>query len=178
MTDHVWPVWTLDAAGVLDQVEKALKPFAEQAGPSWPAGHPSNTDDALTHNAIATLGDFRRAAEALAALRQWREQAEQGPWRVGSKIQLNVYEGDRPVCQCHSEEDAKRIVAACNGQLAGIPKELRETLIEACREAEHELRAEAANYRSRGRITDDVRASGADATAERYADARKQLEAL
>jgi len=35
-------------------------------------------------------------------------------WRVGSKIPLNVYEGDRPVCQCHSEEDARRIVAAMN----------------------------------------------------------------
>ena len=36
-------------------------------------------------------------------------------WRVGSKVPLNVYDGDRPVCQCHSEEDAARIVAAMNG---------------------------------------------------------------
>ena len=33
-------------------------------------------------------------------------------WRVGSKIPLNVYDGDRPVCQCHTPEDAARIVAA------------------------------------------------------------------
>jgi hypothetical protein len=33
-------------------------------------------------------------------------------WRQGSKVKLNVYEGNRPVCQCHSEEDAARIVAA------------------------------------------------------------------
>lgn len=33
-------------------------------------------------------------------------------WRVGTKVQLNVYEGDRPVCQCHNAEDAKRIVEA------------------------------------------------------------------
>ena len=36
-------------------------------------------------------------------------------WRVGSKVPLNVYEGDRPVCQCHTPEDAARIVAAMNG---------------------------------------------------------------
>ncbi len=33
-------------------------------------------------------------------------------WRVGSKVPINVYEGDRPVCQCHTEEDAARIVMA------------------------------------------------------------------
>ena len=33
-------------------------------------------------------------------------------WRQGSKVPLNVYEGDRPVCQCHTELDAIRIVAA------------------------------------------------------------------
>lgn len=35
-------------------------------------------------------------------------------WRVGRSVPLNVYEGDRPVCQCHSAEDAARIVAAVN----------------------------------------------------------------
>jgi len=35
-------------------------------------------------------------------------------WRVGSKVPINVYEGDRPICQCHTAEDAKRIVAAMN----------------------------------------------------------------
>jgi hypothetical protein len=35
-----------------------------------------------------------------------------GQWRVGSKVPINVYEGDRPVCQCHNEDDAKRIVRA------------------------------------------------------------------
>ncbi len=37
-----------------------------------------------------------------------------GPWRVGKHIALNVYDGDRPVCQCHTARDAKRIVAAMN----------------------------------------------------------------
>lgn len=35
-------------------------------------------------------------------------------WRQGSKVRLNVYEGDRPVCQCHNEQDARRIVEALN----------------------------------------------------------------
>lgn len=47
------------------------------------------------------------------------EAAERGTprpdrWRVGGKIPLNVYEGDRPVCQCHNEDDARRIVDAMN----------------------------------------------------------------
>ena len=37
-----------------------------------------------------------------------------GRWRVGSKIPINVYEGDRPVCQCHTAIDAARIVKAMN----------------------------------------------------------------
>lgn len=37
-----------------------------------------------------------------------------GAWRVGGKVPLNVYEGDRPMFQCHTPEDAARIVAALN----------------------------------------------------------------
>ena len=33
-------------------------------------------------------------------------------WRVGSKVPINVYEGDRPVCQCQTALDARRIVDA------------------------------------------------------------------
>jgi hypothetical protein len=51
-------------------------------------------------------------------------QAAQGVslWRVGSKVPLNVYEGDRPVCQCHNEWDAQRIVEAMNAlnYIAGL----------------------------------------------------------
>lgn len=36
-------------------------------------------------------------------------------WRTGSKVPINVYEGDRPVCQCQTADDASRIVAAMNG---------------------------------------------------------------
>lgn len=35
-------------------------------------------------------------------------------WRTGSKVPLNVYEGDRPVCQCHTAEDAMRIARSVN----------------------------------------------------------------
>ncbi len=42
------------------------------------------------------------------------ESALREEWRVGSKVPLNIYEGDRPVCQCHIEFDAQRIVRAMN----------------------------------------------------------------
>jgi hypothetical protein len=35
-------------------------------------------------------------------------------WRTGKKVNRNVYEGNRPVCQCHTARDAKRIVDAMN----------------------------------------------------------------
>ena len=39
-------------------------------------------------------------------------------WRVGTRVPLNVYEGDRPVCQCHTPEDARLIVEAVNTVIA------------------------------------------------------------
>lgn len=39
-------------------------------------------------------------------------------WRVGHKVPINVYEGDRPVCQCHTEEDARAIVSAMRARQA------------------------------------------------------------
>jgi predicted transcriptional regulator YheO len=48
-------------------------------------------------------------------------------WRVGEKIPINVYDGDRPVCQCHTAIDARRIVQAVNALLENLPVE-RETL--------------------------------------------------
>lgn len=40
--------------------------------------------------------------------------AEIATWRVGARIPLNVYEGSRAVCQCHTPEDAARLVLAMN----------------------------------------------------------------
>lgn len=41
-----------------------------------------------------------------------------GLWRQGRKVPINVYEGEgdgaRPICQCHTVEDAELIVAAVN----------------------------------------------------------------
>lgn len=46
-----------------------------------------------------------------------RPNGDQAPlWRVGSKVPLNVYEGNRPVCQCHNSDDAVRIVEAMNAK--------------------------------------------------------------
>ncbi len=42
-------------------------------------------------------------------------------WRVGSKVPINVYQGNRPVCQCHTAEDARRIVDACNATSPVLP---------------------------------------------------------
>jgi hypothetical protein len=39
-------------------------------------------------------------------------------WRVGRKVPINVYEGDRPVCQCQTEAYASLIVDAVNYYLA------------------------------------------------------------
>lgn len=35
-------------------------------------------------------------------------------WRIGRNVPINVYDGDRPVCQCHTVADARRIVGAVN----------------------------------------------------------------
>jgi hypothetical protein len=47
-------------------------------------------------------------------------------WRVGRKVPINVYDGgpsDRPVCQCHTEEDARLIVNAVNAFSRGLDPE-------------------------------------------------------
>lgn len=39
-------------------------------------------------------------------------------WRVGTKVKLNVYDGEgRPICQCHNEEDAELIVSVMNAAI-------------------------------------------------------------
>jgi hypothetical protein len=35
-------------------------------------------------------------------------------WRVGPNVPINVYEGERPVCQCRTVADAQEIVKAVN----------------------------------------------------------------
>jgi hypothetical protein len=57
-------------------------------------------------------------------------EAEVAEWRIGRKVPLNVYCGARPVCQCHNEDDAVRIVAAMNENttLRRVAGELAEAL--------------------------------------------------
>lgn len=35
-------------------------------------------------------------------------------WRIGRKVPINMYDGDRPVCQTHTALDARRIVDSVN----------------------------------------------------------------
>lgn len=55
-------------------------------------------------------------------------------WRVGAKVPINVYEGDRPVCQCQTAIDAALIVESVNGlraareKIAELGEELRAEL--------------------------------------------------
>lgn len=50
-------------------------------------------------------------------------------WRVGGKVPLNVYNGDRPVCQCHTAEDAAKIVVAMNYSEARILKGVSRLMV-------------------------------------------------
>lgn len=60
------------------------------------------------------------------------DKPQRPEWRLGRNIPLNVYEADRPVCQCHNREDAARIVSAVNSEsrLAQLER-VREALIES-----------------------------------------------
>jgi hypothetical protein len=44
-------------------------------------------------------------------------------WRIGTKVPINVYDGDRPVCQCQTVGDAKLIVRAVNALRDSYPPE-------------------------------------------------------
>ena len=75
-------------------------------------------------------------------------------WRVGSKVPINVYEGNRPVCQCHTVADARRIVRAMNtltvteaGRLGG----LKGGKVRAARMSKQE-RSEAASRAGKARM--------------------------
>jgi hypothetical protein len=74
-------------------------------------------------------------------------------WRVGKNVPINVYgDEDRPVCQCHTALDARRIVDAVNdrdaddrdwqqiAEVLGIPalSATREQIVEQCRKLKNE----------------------------------------
>jgi hypothetical protein len=53
-------------------------------------------------------------------------------WRVGTKVHINVYDGDRPVCQCHNAQDAAAIVAAMNEKCSCSASTILSWLEEYC----------------------------------------------
>jgi len=80
----------------------------------------------------AKADTYRRAAQKLRQALSASLSTVYGDedWRVGRKVRTNVYAGERPVCQCHSEFDASLIVAAVNGvrhaspSATGEPREI------------------------------------------------------
>ena len=58
-------------------------------------------------------------------------------WRTGRKVLLNVYYGVRPICQCHTAEEARMIVDGMNALAASQAEieRLRQALeqIESCK---------------------------------------------
>ena len=61
-------------------------------------------------------GEWEIVRVTPAAERRRLPRFERPRWRVGSKVSLNVYEGDpgRPICQAHTVADATFIVDAAN----------------------------------------------------------------
>lgn len=60
-----------------------------------------------------------------------KEQLAELRWRVGAKVPLNVYLGDKAMFQCHTPEDAAMVVAGLNqrlGMLAALPAYRAEDL--------------------------------------------------
>jgi len=60
-------------------------------------------------------------------------------WRVGSKVKLNVYFDDRPICQCHSEADAMMISCGMNFDLASIARQRKECTMVGWAEMERRI---------------------------------------
>src|SRR4051794_8034131 len=80
-------------------------------------------------------------------------------WRVGRKVPLNVYRGDRPVCQCHNELDAREIVDGMN-LTAERRRQLSEALDKNCR-LQDDVAAIVSSHRSDwswNEVLSDVRA--------------------
>jgi len=52
-------------------------------------------------------------------------------WRTGRQVPINVYDGDRPVCQCHTASDARLIVEAVNGDVSPAQRQELRCLVQA-----------------------------------------------
>lgn len=65
--------------------------------------------DAIGYIDDECKGDIRRLISEVKRL-----SAPSGPWRTGTKVKLNVYENNAVKFQCHTPEDAERIVRLLN----------------------------------------------------------------
>jgi hypothetical protein len=70
----------------------------------------------LLGGVVACMEKRRRRGAGAVRKQEFTKQTAQAvmSWRVGHKVPINVYEGDRPVCQCHTAEDAGAIVQGMN----------------------------------------------------------------
>ena len=83
-----------------------LEAMGERYAPMW-------TDDLESIAwAVKTIREHEARIAELEA--QKNPPVSMGTWRVGRKVPLNVYDADRPVCQCHDATDAQAIVDALN----------------------------------------------------------------
>lgn len=62
-------------------------------------------------------------------------------WRIGQHVPINVYDGDRPVCQCHTAIDAQKIVRSVNAHEALIAREAVPELLGALKRAHDSLQS-------------------------------------
>lgn len=62
--------------------------------------------DAIIFEAKLHVRDDSRSGPRIA------KEGQSTRFRVGSRVKLNVYDGDRPLCQCHSESDSQMVVDA------------------------------------------------------------------
>jgi hypothetical protein len=90
-------------------IESPPSPYVDhETGSTWPA----NLSHSSTYQPIMSLDEIAAAERPDPLMQANAESLTE--WRVGKQVELNVYEGDRPVCQCHTPRDAKRIVEAVN----------------------------------------------------------------
>lgn len=108
-----------------------------------------------------------------------------GEWRVGGKVPLNVYQGDRPMFQCHTPEDAAMVVAKLNSHDAQAQRiaELEQGRDEALKIAElikrqrnaGLRRAEAAEDQKSRRLLEALPAERAEEIADAFLGMRRMI---
>lgn len=67
----------------------------------------------------------RKEFARIGANARWHGKGrKQMAWRVGTKVPINVYDGDgKPVCQCQTPQHAAMIVRCVNEVIGGPPPE-------------------------------------------------------